>query len=325
MSKQSYFKMDNLTALELIKEWIKPGGIPLGIPFAWQQPEKDETINLQEELFGTAEQEINLEEKGVLSYKRVNQYNTYQWKINFPKGFDFRFADDVKEYFDKWIIKENKNNEFANFILHPKGLYSVSIAKKWSELELEEKLKLRLAILAINTMTDYHNWAIATFQEIAEYYCNNYPKDLTYQYDGELDDEFLQQLLDWGLLQGEIYFNCGESDETYYYTNKFKDELDISWLEEMDEISYDVLEKVFSYDIPQENPVIAKYSHYLKEEMFYLLAWFVDWIKDEWQSGNLELMNPESIDNQIIKNFIISYQAQELLPGFEIIGEKEND
>jgi hypothetical protein len=174
-------------------------------------------------------------------------------------------------------------------------------------------------------MTDYHNWACALLQETAEYYCCNYPKDLSYQYDGELDDEILSQLLDYGLLQEEIYFDPGQSDGTYHYTNRFEEELDISWLEEVEEISHDVLEKIFPFDIAQENPVISKYPNWLQAEMFYLLTWFVEWIKDEWQTGNLELMNPESVDNQIIKNFIISYQAQEILPGFETIGDKENE
>ena len=43
---ENYHVMPNDIALELIKEWVKPGYPPLGLSFAQSQPDNDDHITI---------------------------------------------------------------------------------------------------------------------------------------------------------------------------------------------------------------------------------------------------------------------------------------
>ena len=281
MNKQSYFPINDEIALELIKVFISPGNPPLGMAFAWIQPEDDsEFINVG----GLYGQPSNITLRELLQ------------------------DSDIGYWAAKQIIKESRCMRKSVKSLDEEiefdsvcSIDNLSIPLK--ALDSLEFALYRLAIMAINTMTEGHNWACLYLEYLAnmhyEYKDDNEWGDF---YDGYSDD--LLESIDYAGLLDRLYWHIWDSD--YYCSLEYK------------QSTYDNLESLQAeYVLFPDN----EFKSYEIEELYQVIAHMINWIQDEWITGNLTFIYDEDMPDKI-KKWYAAYESQGILPEFESIERK---
>lgn len=254
-----YISMPDNIALEFIRYMIKPDNPPLGIPFAWLQPDNNDTIMLSSIYVG-----MN---------KEISLYDLF-YLDNYPL--------DIK----KDIIRTFQNNPGKK--VNPDDTLQLSgivecpeISIPYNDLERDEMLLYHLAVMSINTMTEAHNWACSYLEFLAynHYSFKNHAEDwkvyeLSFNnIDNDLIDsmfEYSSALADYLDLYGYT-IDYNQNDECYYYFNEWKD------------MNLEIQELIKANDDFMNEWNIRDYDH----EIISTLAFMVDWIKTEWNEGYL--------------------------------------
>lgn len=283
--------MSNEAALDFILYQIQSDNQPLGIPFGWSQPKSNDTITLGSVYVGIDEQ---FTPKSLL----LDQ------EYDFTKGYFYN--GDLTEY-PLWGIKKllrewknecKPNERVSNKELRLSAIFgNEEIHCLYDDLDREEKLLYHLAIMALNTMTECHNWAVSYLEYLAynHYNLKDHGKNWSvYNSQETLYPDIFDALNDLlgsgdlaeklGLYGYTIYNNL--NDECYHYFNQWEDENTST--QEFIKNTLENSNKLDSWDI-------REYDH----EIIGTLAAMMEWIKSEWLQGNLSFELSEDMPKDL--------------------------
>ena len=278
-----YHQMDNEIALELIKEWVKPGYPPLGMQFAWQQPEETDYITVGD-LYTVFNGDYTIQD---LLFTNKGYYYSPILEL----AVKLETAKEVIRLARELEIKDLRNDK-----LQFDGIYcSENPAIELCELDQNEIALYRLAILCLNTMTEGHNLAIEYLEYIAEHYVEK-GSIIWGLYDG--DNQYLGEIVE--LITSDDHFPFSFYDNHPHFDvertlNPDPEVLDwIIGIEEDYQENYtrDLIIEIFpDYDITWD---------YERGEILYWIAWIIGWLKEEFHSGNLTFSdNPEGLSPKL--------------------------
>jgi hypothetical protein len=169
MTKQSSFPLSNEHALIVIRDMLQPDTPTLGMWFGWSQPEPNETVKL-----GSAYASDTLE----FTWEEVFESATHDEKKAFV-----RLCREYKVPY-RWEPIRLRGLWLADEVFFP-----------FNSLGRGEQCLYRLHTMAVNTMTDYHNWAIEYGEYLAEMYVDNKKADVSWEL-YEHNDIFTQEFCD---------------------------------------------------------------------------------------------------------------------------------
>lgn len=310
MSSKPFVKMSNDIALEFIAYLIQDGNPPLGIPFGWIQPSEDTTITLGS-IYVSVDVKMSLKDL-IYGRKEVGYFS------NDPrKNQDFRFPSDMDSIYLREAIKSFEGRNSKRKI---SGLLEAeNIHCQYSELERDEKLLYRLALLALNTMTECHNWSVSYLEFLAyNHYCFNDHWQLWHLYEDSYNQGILsavselipycKNIPDTLELYGYGIDNA-KNDECYYYFNQ--------WEDENTEIQEWIQEAIDTTDKTSLTEFIEKYDiREYDSEVIRTLSAVINWIQEEWNQGNLEFTLNENMPRGLY-NWYKMVSSQMILPGID--------
>lgn len=315
MSSKPFFPMSSEIAIELVKQWIKAGEQPLGIPFGWTQPEDNDTITLGS--IYSCNYDNNLYD---LLINEVHDYDYNKGKFVYKN--ELRQTLDVTKRVLR-ILKEHHKDIRKDKIILPDVIFSTdNLNTTFDKLDNAEKSMYRLSILMLNTMTNGHNLACEYLEYLAHNHFgddkdNNKQWEL-YEYDnssykGEILEILMENPEDMGILLDydspgyDIRGLNTERDypEDYDYVNT----IEIQYQDDSnEEYTFDLIQHVFNVE--------CKYD-YERGEILNFLAWCAGWIRKEYAAGNITFNYTDDIDSKILKNWLFQYVNQPILPTFE--------
>lgn len=302
--------MPDEIALDFILYQILPDNAPLGYHFEWFQPSEDSTITL-----GSIYVSCDL---------NLSPYDLFFYQLGYP---DYKYESSCTEY-PLWAIKtllkaykdtqQDKTKRVKLLKRKISGILELENPHcQFSELEREEKLLYRLAIMALNTMTEAHNWACLYLKSLAydHYLLKDQGKDWQFYCPDESDNtDILLAINDLFSSSNciadklELYgytIDNANSGEEYYYFNQWENEN----LETQEYIK-SIIDSLDNH--PLQKWDIRDYDH----EIISTLAHMINWIKEEWINGNLFFtLSPEMPKK--LYNWYREYTYQLILPNID--------
>lgn len=280
MNKQAVFPMSNELTLELIRSFLQPGMPTLGMWLGWNQPDKDDVVKL-----GSA-------------------YAVHSEEFWWETAFEDATLDQKKEFVR--ICKMYKKN--LRDKLTVSGLMCAEeVFFPYAKLSKDEQCLYRLHTMAVNTGNDYHNWAIEYGEMLAHRHADSEFADVKWELYEE-DNSFSREMFEF-ITNNELWDIIPYSMEIEppYAKAEDADEDLLEWLEEyIGDYSGDFFDWMFG--VPRDG------HSWWEDDVIPVLAWFMEWMQDEWKTGNLEL-TPDT-PSQKLNDFITMVNAQEILPGF---------
>jgi len=301
---ENYHVMPNSIALELIKEWVKPGYPPLGLPFAWSQPDNEDHITVGG-LYACVNGEYTVQDLIMNETRSGYNYN-YELAVTLESAKQIiRLARDNG-------IKDLRNDKFEFNAIFSHENPSIEFA----ELDPAEVCLYRLAILCLNTMTEGHNLACEYLEYLGETKVNKYQIEwdiYTNDWDNELN-EIIPILTSEDNVHTPFWFN---DNEAYYHMDYITRGVNpdiLAWINELEsDYQYnhdpdynDLIHQIFRIDVNFD---------YEREEILAWIAWIIDWLIKSWQCGDLTLKSDNSLDPKL--NDWIKYTENQITLNLE--------
>jgi hypothetical protein len=290
--------MSNEIAIELIKEWIKPGYPPLGMQFGWIQPNDNDHITLGD-LYCSFSGEYTIQDLLFID-------------LGYP-NYDLELAVSLNTA--KQVILESRNmgiKDLRKDKISFDGIYcSENPSIEFGELSEEESILYRLSILVLNTMTNGHNFAVEYLDYLAEYHVGKGSVSWSLYDRGYPDDYEIGNIVELITSDDHFPFNFYDNHRDYdldYLRNKA--DLDvITWFNQLEDLyqdnEKDIIMDIFpNYDI---------YHNYDRKEIISFLSWIVSWLKYEFKTGNLSFQESDDLSPKL-NNWIKYINSQLELP-----------
>ena len=277
-------------ALELVRIFLEPGTPTLGMWFGWNQPSEGDMVKL-----GSA-----------YGYSSED-------KVYWNEVFVGATLEQKKEYVS--LMKSWKKDPRKPFTLQ--GMFEADeVFYPFDNMDLEHQMLYRLMVMSVNTCgTDYHEWSIEFGYYLASWYGDktSASKEWRIACTDTRDERFTEDFLSNELLNTLVNVDIIAEDGDHYpegIVDKHVNTDTVLWLEQhISEYYGDFYFWMFGVQSNQHT--------YWQGEVNKTLAWFVDWMIEEWGEGNLTL-TPDS-PSKILNKWLQYVESNLLLPGFEEI------
>lgn len=343
-----FVKLSQDMAVKLLHEFIRPGTPSLAGMFAWAQPSEDTTINLDGA--HASIEEISLFDLLMCEQRSYTPPCDYIYKddgtcevIHNPNsGFKYwhelrlsldttkKIAREIKEkrgltlkdIRDMGDTRRNKGYsvDFSGMILS--GRMSI----KYSELDTQEKLLYRLAVLGINGIgEDIHNWACDYLCEITSNHIkmnDDWQVEVNDMRGGLASDilDILDGTNDWQTFVSNHAFM--EDNDYYFNADRVLSSSAKSMLAEWNEDintedvyipNWEIQDKLLS-DIFGEGITLQSWH---KNDILPILAMSLDFLQTSWNEGYLTITTIPDDFTAELRNWLIMVNSQGILPGME--------
>jgi hypothetical protein len=294
--KKPFLKMTDEIAIELVRQWIKVGEQPLGIPFGWIQPDNDDYCTLGD----VYTQYFNQNLLDVL-FNEVYDYAIKGYKL------EAKYSLDQTKRVLRILKSNNKNLRTGNIQLKNDVIFNLDhVTTQFSKLDSTEKCLYRMSILVLNTMTEGHNFAI----EYLNYLAHNYITSADYKsfqiYENSLNG-YKSEIMEILAENPENLDIQLEYESPEYNINYLKDKYPDS-LDYLMELEYQFDDDKWAIDII--NYVFNVNCKYDREEILTFLAWCIGWIREEYQQGYITFKYTENVDSKILRDWLYTYENQ---------------
>jgi hypothetical protein len=285
MNKQSAFPMSNELALELIQSFLQPGMPTLGMWFGWNQPEQNDQVKLG------------------------SVYATHTMSVYWEDLFEGASLDDKKEFVKLCKLMKHDPRE----VMTISGLWNADeVFFPFNKLDNGDKCLYRLHVMAINTGSDYHNWAVEFGERLAEIYWDN--NDATCEWElYEEDNDFSREM--WDIFKHLLpkitpYVSTGNIYPPNNYHNKVDEDI-LEWLNDYIANRDDFWSWMFGIEHSNRTYINDE------DDVCDVLTWFIEWMQKEWLTGNLQLTT--DTPSPKLNAFVEMVNNSQLLPGFDAL------
>ena len=296
----SKYPLPNDVLVEIIKDMLSPGNIPLGIPFGWIQPDENDTITLGN-IYASGCNE-NTWSEIINAYPGDNHYSIIRMIKQAKRD---KSISDFRDYLENKSLNLDSTFECEE------------IKTSFSKLYPGEKLLYRLSILNLNTMSTGHNFACEYLLCLASNHCdsNGYESSREsgfklYENDRNSKNiEILGNILD--IFENRLSFYIGDYD---FSTSGHLESLE-------NDTSQDILDYIQDkenvYDETYENDILELVSGetiptYDRELPLALMAFSISEIKKAYIEGSFFFTGiPDNLEKKTtLYQFLYTYFNQ---------------